>query len=275
MAGASHAPQIHPPLRTAAAPIRWSVNAATGPLKSNCGDSGERRSVSASGRLQRVRNVPRPSDERQRPRFARPWRPRSSLGIRPRTAGAAPHADGRDTFLTLRAVRLSKGANFRKTPPRGSNLDERTSSHECKLGARAGWGRLRGRVRPCRTRAPSVRARLPASSGRGRRPANAWGSAGFARRTPSREGMGTLSGFPSERWSREAPEAERAMDARSAAVGMRPLRGRPHPARGSRAPLSRKSGEPDRQETLALNLKLASGPRRRQRSWARPSPSPC
>jgi len=42
-------------------------------------------------------------------RSVRPCRSRSSLGIRPRTTGAAPHADGLDTFLTLRAVRSVQG----------------------------------------------------------------------------------------------------------------------------------------------------------------------
>jgi hypothetical protein len=47
---------------------------------------------------------------------------------------------------------------------------------------------------------------------------------GFARRAPSREGLGTLPGFPSHR-SHKDPEAERATDARSAAYGVRPPSG--------------------------------------------------
>jgi hypothetical protein len=66
--------------------------------------------------------------------------------------------------------------------------------------------------------APSVCARLPASWTRGQRPVIAWKSAGFARRFPSREGLGTLSGFPSDR-SRKDPDPEGAMAAQGAAGG--------------------------------------------------------
>ena len=86
---------------------------------------------------------------------------------------------------------------------------KRRSSRRCKLGARAGWGRLRGGIGERRER-PRSRASEP--------------------------GQGPWR--PVFRSPRD-PDPEGAMDARSAAVGARPPRGRPQPARRSRAPLSR------------------------------------
>jgi hypothetical protein len=211
----------------------------------------------------------RPPDECQRPRCARPWHSRSSLGIRPRTAGAAPHAGGRDMSFPLRAVRSVQGL------ARGTSVFP--VSHRCpdphsEVQARraGGIGTTPRQGPPGRTHAPSVHARWPAGSGRGRRPANAWGSAGFARRTPSREGMGTLPGFPSAHWSREAPEAERAMDARSAAVGMRLLAW----ASGGLCPTRPVAGRVGNPLRVSMTIEGSSLSRPRKPSAALPSGAP-
>jgi hypothetical protein len=90
--------------------------------------------------------------------------------------------------------------------------------------------------------APAWTSAVPvanASSARGRDRDDseaAWASAASVRaRAPaSREGARDQL-----RWSHRDTDAERATDARSAAYGVRPPRGRPYLARGSRAPLSR------------------------------------
>ena len=141
-----------------------------------------------------------------------------SPGIRPRTAGAAPSVPSDHSCPPARRAWLHHTADhcpkcLRHELSAAEKFDQpdqpTTSNHaEAKLGVRAERGAVRGGVDERRER-PRSRA--------------------------SESGQGPATGPP----VRKDPGAERAMDPRSGAVGMRPPRNVPAQARRSRAPLSR------------------------------------